>query len=288
MAKKLDKETLFEDYFQTITEVFSTFEAIFEVEGVWSKVIGAQDNEKYSFSSSETEQAAKNHVRASAAWHALSSLYDYAVDGIAGNLHPTDIVIGGAEVLSFVTTENRSPSKEWERIVWQGDGRYALDDGESIMIEKLAFLAGVDVRTVRNAISAGELTAHKTSLGLSVENASARSWLNGRRGFKPTVIVGESINSLLSVSTPSEFGAYLVAQRKKFGLDHSDKVIVFHASIDANSITEIEIGVFKLPIDAAFPLADFYQLDRKEFLACVMRVFFNEQLITLRETLQTT
>jgi hypothetical protein len=154
------------------------------------------------------------------------------------------------------------------------------------MLEKLAFLAGVDVRTVRNAISAGELIGHKTDLGLSIDNASARSWLNGRRGFKPTVIVGEAINGLQAVSTPADFGAYLVARRNKLGLDGKDKkIVVFHPGIDARAISEIEAGVFKLPINTAFPLADFYQLDRKEFLACVMRVFFGEQLSTLRETL---
>ena len=33
-----------------------------------------------------------------------------------------------------------------------------------------------------------------------------------------------------------------------------------------------------MPLDAVIPVADFYQLDRKAFLNCVMRVFFYEEL----------
>lgn len=286
MAKRIDKEVLFENYFHTAVEVFATFEDVFDVEGVWSKIIGADDSEKNGFSTSQAEQAAKDHVRASGAWQTLSYLYDYAVDGIDGNQHPIDIVIGGAEVLSFIKTENRAPAIAWDQITAQGDGRHALDYGQSVVLEKVALLAGVDVRTVRNAVSGGELIAFKTDDGLAIDNASARSWLNGRRGFKPTVIVGEAINGLNEVTGPAEFGAFLVAQRKRIGLDGGEKKLVaFHPAVDAHAISEIETGVFKLPIDTAFPIADFYQLDRKEFLSCVMRVFFSEQLSTLRETL---
>jgi hypothetical protein len=41
---------------------------------------------------------------------------------------------------------------------------------------------------------------------------------------------------------------------------------------------QLEAGVFALPLDAVFPVADFYQVDRKAFLECVMRVFFYEEL----------
>ena len=287
MAKKIDKEALFVDYFQAAVEVFSTFEAVFNVDGVWSKIIGADNSERHGFSSPKTEQAAKDHVRASGAWQTLSNLYDYAVDGIiADRYDPTDIVIGGAEVLSFIKTEMRKPAIEWQHITAQGDGRFALDDGGILSLEKLALLAAVDVRTVRNAISAGELTSTKNSEGLFIENASARSWLTGRRGFKPTVILGETLNGLKEITRPSEFSAFLSLQRKKIGLDgDGNKLSVFHPSVDMRAIKEVEAGVFKLPIDTVFPIADFYQLDRQELLSCVMRVFFGEQLATLRKTL---
>lgn len=288
MAKKLDKEALFENYFETASMVLSTFESIFDVEGVWSKVFGVNDSEKHKFSTPGAEQAAKDHVRASIAWYRLSQLYDYAVDGIISNVaDASDVVIDGAEVLSFITTENYRPADEWKHIIYQGDGRYAVDDGEDILLKKLILLAGVDVRTARNAISAGELATYKQDDVLFVENASARNWLSGRRGFKPTRELNNDLQDLKEVSRPAEFGAFLSAQRKRIGLDgDAKKLAVFHPSVDSRAISEIEMGVFKLPIDTVFPIADFYQIDRKEFLSCVMRVFFREQLSTLREAIK--
>lgn len=286
MAKKIDKEMLFKNYFDTAVEVFSTFEGVFEVKGVWSQIFGAEWGDGQAFNSPAIEQAAKDHVRSSWAWQQLSDLYDYAVDGNAGNRHPVDIVIGGAEVLSFIRTENHSPSFEWDYITAKGDGRFALDDGEAVLVEKLALLAGVDVRTVRNAISAGELVAFKSDDGLAIENPSARTWLLGRRGFKPTVMLDEDIGGLDDISTPAAFSAFMSAQSKRLGLDtEGNKLVAFHPSVDARAISEIEAGIFKLPLDTVFPIADLYRLDRKQFLSCVMRVFFSEQLSTLRETL---
>lgn len=286
MAKKINKEILFDNYFDTAVEVFSKFETVFNVDGVWSKIIGVDKKEQFGFSDPKVKQAAQDHVRSSGAWHQLSSLYDYAVDGIAGE-HPIDIVIGGAEVLSFVTTENEGPSIEWKQIIAKGDGRFALDDGEFILLDKLALLADVDTRTVRNAISAGELIAEKTESGLYIENTSARNWLSGRRGFKPTVMLDSKVEELNSISTPAEFGVFLTALRKKLGLESNEsKLLVFHPNVDARAIMEIEQGVFTLPIDTVFPIADFYQLDRKELLSCVMRVFFSEQLSALRESIK--
>lgn len=288
MAKIFNKEALFENYFETAVQVFSKFETVFCVDNVWSKIIGADESEMYGFSSPATEQAAMDHVRKSNAWQTLSQLYDYAVDGIeTDNNHPIDIVIGGAEVLSFITTENEGPVIEWDNITAQADGRFALDEGSLLPINKLALLAGVDVRTVRNAISSGDLISTKSDGDIYIENASARKWLSGRRGFKPTVMLNRGAINLDEVTGPAEFGAFLAAQRTKIGLDSGEsKLAVFHPSVDSRAIMEIESGVFKLPIDTVFPIADFYQIDRKDFLSCVMRVFFGEQLSALRETLK--
>lgn len=286
MAKKINKEDLFDNYFVTANSAISTFETVFHIDGVWSEIFGVDASEQYGFSSPSVEQIARDHIRASGAWEKLSWLYDYAVYGIVRQ-HPEDIVIGGAEVLSYITTEMEAPSIEWNHITAQGDGRYALDSGESILLEKLALLANIDVRTVRNAISAGELVAEKGEGLILIENASARNWISGRRGFKPTVFLDEKLDELKEIANPGEFGAFLAAQRKKIGLDSNEKKLTaFHPGADARVLLEIENGVFRLPIDTVFPIADFYQLDRSEFLACVMRVFFSEQLFALRETIK--
>jgi hypothetical protein len=45
---------------------------------------------------------------------------------------------------------------------------------------------------------------------------------------------------------------------------------------------EVERGIFNLPLDSVFHLADFYRLDRKVMLSCVMRIFYPEQLQALQ------
>ena len=262
------KEMLFQNFYSAASHSFSALECQFGITGVLDQVFGV---------GSDDEQA-KSHLRSSNAWATLSDLFDYAIDGLIGNDEPDAIVIDGSDVLHLVTSEDYQPSGEWRQIVAMGDGRFALDEGESVPISKIALLAKVDIRTVRNAVSSGELVSNKTDGEIYIENASARKWLRGRKGFKPTILnqVSEHL-SLSAVGNPAEFGAFLVAQRNRIGIN-TDNLVDFHPSVDIRSVSELEAGVFSLPLDAVFPLANFYQLGRKEFLECVMRTFFYEEL----------
>lgn len=285
MTKKIDKETLLDDYFRTATDVFDAFESIFQVEGVCSQIFGTSVEVGCNFHDSDIEDIAKRNIRSSDAWQSLSRLYDYAVDGILpDSVEPEEVVTGGAEVLSYIRTENRTPSDSWERIAEQGDGRFALDSGEDPSLDKLALLAAVEIRTVRNAVSAGELI--KDSGSSFVNNLSARNWLCGRRGFKPTRVFTERHAEISGIATPVEFGSFLKEQRKRLGPDsNSDELATLHPSIDNKAIAEVESGVFKLPLDTVFPLADFYRLDRNELLETVMRIFFKDQLVSLTDSI---
>jgi hypothetical protein len=71
-------------------------------------------------------------------------------------------------------------------------------------------------------------------------------------------------------------------------LDTDDKkLVVFHPLVDAKALNELEMGVFKLPLDTVTPLADFYQIDRRDFLVTVMKVFYEDQYRVLAETSDT-
>jgi hypothetical protein len=211
-------------------------------------------------------------------------LYEYAINGVC-NDHPIDLVIGGSEVIKLATSENSWPSGEWSDIVSTGDGRFALDEGQSVSLYKLALLANVDIRTVRNAVSSGELVTYKIDDAVTVDNASARKWLLGRRGFKPTVNSNTAVQyNLENVSTPGMFSDFLAIQRQRLDLATdavAGKLIPLHPDVTPESLIELEAGVFSLPLSTVFPIADFYQLDRKQFLACVMKVFFFEELAML-------
>jgi hypothetical protein len=280
------KEIMFNDFFQAALGTMEALELHYEVEGVVEKVFGA------SIIRHEGQDAAKTHLRASRAWGELSALYDYALHGIVSELDgPDSVVINGADVLKLASSENHSPSTQWNDIIAMGDGRFALDDGEDMTIYKLSLLANVDQRTVRNAISAGQLVANKKNVlfegeQLCIENATARRWLHGRKGFKPTIVATDPLHlSLRDVAGPAEFSAFLVSQRKRIGLDQDGgKLTVLHNCVDARAISQLEAGIFSLPLDAVFPLADFYQVSRKELLECVMRVFFATELMMLSPT----
>lgn len=274
------KEILFEDFFNSAMGTMEALEQHYCVTGVVKQIFGEEAmTDRYG-------DPSKANLRKSSAWTELSALYDYALHGVVNDgEEPMSIVIDGSDVLKLARSENYWPSDEWEDIIAMGDGRFSLDDGGEIAIHKLSLLAKVDQRTVRNAISAGHLIAHKRNNVFAgeqvcVENASARSWLYGRKGFKPTVVpsVDRQI-SLSEISGPTDFGAFLINQRARIGLDTgSEKLVVLHSSVTAQGIAQLEAGIFSLPLDAVFPLADFYQVSRKHLLDAVMRVFFADEL----------
>ncbi|WP_348014582.1 hypothetical protein [Rhodoferax sp.] len=263
------EERLFDDFFRAAHGTLQSLENDYNVKGVVEQVFGAP---------TLPENESQAHFRNSVPWSTLSRLYDYALKGETGDVHPIDIVISGSNVLKLATSENDMPSAEWDRLVAMGDGRFALDDGQPVELSKVALLAKVDSRTVRNAIAAGELKSFKHDDEIRIENASARQWLLGRRGFKPTVIDGDhSSIQLKDVSTPHQFGALLSQKNKQLNLTGPGSKTT-PLPITGNAQAQLESGIFTLPLDAVFPLADFYQLDRKELLDCVMRVFFTEEL----------
>ena len=277
------KEILFDDFYRAAVGTMEALESQYGVTGVMDQIFGidACHNENSDF--------AKANLRKNPAWTRLLEMYDYALHGIvSATTEEMSIVIDGSDVLKLASSENWWPSNEWDEIVAMSDGRYALDDGQHLTIPKLALLAKIDQRTVRNAISAGQLVAKKRTHSLYpeqifVDNASARQWLFGRKGFKPTLTSGDEQHlALSSVTGPAEFGVFLSSQRKKLGLDAEDgKLVVFHAGVNPHAIALLEAGIFSLPLDAVFPLADFYQVSRKELLDVVMGVFFNEELAML-------
>lgn len=222
----------------------------------------------------------------------LSALYDYAVDGIADPEGGSSyIVTEAAEVLDFlnVVPGAAQDGATWKDLVYMGDGRVALDEGMSVQVEKLALLAGVDLRTVRNAMSSGTLESFKHEGVTYIENASARSWLMARRGFKPTVLV-DGAEELSQISTPVAFANFFVERRqevdrlrKDYNSDESS--LSAFPGLDATTIAKVEAGTFDMPICVINSLADYYGLDRSELLSCVMRVFFPHELSALRRLL---
>ena len=283
--KKLSKEELFEDFVRTSVQVFQNMEMVFGIAELCAEATGV--NWTADESDPETIEAAKHYMRNEEGWRWLSEAYDYAFDGILGAERPEDLVTSAAEIISHLDTYNTKPSPVWANFVARVDGRFSLDNFKTVSIETLALMASVDIRTVRNAISAGELTSQKMGSNVYIDNASARNWLSGRRSFRPTQMKCVGVGGT-SISSPAEFGSFLSVQRKKLGTEIDDKKLaLFHPLINSKAIKEIEMGMFKLPLDTVTPLSDFYQIDRNDFLVTIMKVFYGEQYRALVETSST-
>lgn len=285
MAKKKQTnvmDQLFDDFYNAAEGTFRSLEVQYLVNGVCDQIFGVDAD----------EETGKSSLRKSHAWNTLEALYEYAVNGVEpgkGFEGPDSLVIDASDVIKLASSENYLPSDTWEDLIAMGDGRFGLDSGNPVLPYKLALLANVDIRTVRNAISAGELIAFKSEFDgeAYVENGSARRWLHGRRGYKPTVKNENAASGLPieGISTPAEFSAMLLSQSKQIGLSEQEATpSVEHPCVTQKALSELEAGIFALPLDAVFPIADYYLLDRKKFLQCVMRVFFNEEMHLLMDT----
>lgn len=278
-AKTLER--LFDDFFHTAHGSFESLEIRYGIDGVMDQIFGKD----------AAEDEAREKLRNSWAWQTLAAAYEYAVNGVEpapGFDGPSSLVIDASDVLKLANSENYWVSEEWDNIIAMGDGRFGLDEGSPILLYKLALLANVDIRTVRNAVSSGELVTFKSEAdgNVYVENASARRWLYGRRGFKATVVSDAAMYMTPErITTPAEFGAMLAAQRERKNSEIADaNSAVEHPAVSQEALAQLEAGVFSLPLDAALPVADFYLMDRKKFLQCVMRVFFAEELQMLVDT----
>lgn len=285
-GERWNKQELFNNFYVCTREAVSSWETYFDVTGLAEQVFSE---------SIHAHQNAENVLRESDAWKQLLALLDYATEGVTDGMEEMSIVMDAAEILALVRTESYWPNQDWDNIVTMGDARYALGDGMALDLERIALLANVDIRTVRNAASAGELTViqapkddpfpRRTPM---VDHASARRWLYGRKGFKPTISDNSAENlALEDVRSAADFGTFLKKQRERIGLaESSQKFTIFHPCATSSTIQQLESGVFMLPLDAVFRVADFYQLSKKAFLECVMRVFFSEELDALSGALK--
>jgi len=283
------KERLFEDFFDNMVKTTERIEALFDVTGVKQQVIGSD----YSLHSSGKVEA-KEHLSNNRAWLLVSELYDYAVEGIdprsrqhSVSGHPGVLVIDAGEVIALLTGEEDAPLQAWHEIVMMADGRHVMDLGEGIREERLALLANVDLRTVRNAISSGALLSNKED-GPYIGSDSARAWLMGRKGFKPTVFASDTAMEIADVQTPASFGALLRQRRlereQQFAVAEVPTpapLLDAYPGLTKEILAEAEAGVFRVALSLTRPLADYYGIDRDAVLDCVMRVFFPEELAAL-------
>ena len=62
MAKKFNKEELFENFFNTTVQAITTFETTFGIDEVWPKIFGVDASNQYEFTNAEMEQKADDAI----------------------------------------------------------------------------------------------------------------------------------------------------------------------------------------------------------------------------------
>jgi len=284
MATQKSKSELLDSIFEVTAENIHILELYFSLGR--SKLtahldIFTDDSEKEAL-----KVAAMEHFKTTEAYLRLNQIYDYAIDGVIDDTENYDlenaaihVVLASKEVITLISAEDREPDGVWDMIIAMGDGRFSLDTGHNIDIYKVALLAGVDVRTVRNAISSGELTAEKVESMVFVDNRSAQVWLSKRRAFKPTRFISTAKKQLDEINTAIELGAFLKEKRESLGLVIPDEGLASDGSkITFSEMAQLETGVFNLPLNTVELMAEFYQLHAKELVQVIMRVFFPKQL----------
>jgi len=280
------EDRLFADFFQRMDQTTWKIESILAVRGIAESVFDGE----YSNADDSVRAAALRRHRT---WSMLADLADYALDGVAPTSNPDvysniveQMVDESAGLLALLAGHQLGRSEGWDEILQAADARHALDEGEPLYPEGVALLGGVDLRTVRNAMSSGALTSDTNQ---RINNQSARAWLVGRKGYKPTVRPGTEALDLKAVRTPIDFSTMLRQQRERREqeISGSDRATSLLELLPANPgltpeiLAEVEAGLFRAPLSMVWPLADVYGLPRDGLLNCVMQVFFPEEFEAL-------
>lgn len=107
------------------------------------------------------------------------------------------------------------------RILQAAQARYALDTGKDLTVDQVTILAGVNRRSVQNALSKQGEAGLRAIVDPDfpnerrIPNSEAKRWLSDRRGFQPTRpwhAEGESEEQPVEVTGPTEYVFLPVAE----------------------------------------------------------------------------
>lgn len=234
----------------------------------------------------------------------LRALYDYAYHATLGakTAEPDDLDDGANEYLrdflDAVSDRNGLLEDILANLQWSFDApaqwtlidqlielhyaRSTLDQGGSLTVEEVALLAGMSERSVRNALSiegpaglVGKRTESPTGERRTViENAEARRWLAGRRGFRPTkrAWVPDTPDQLPNrITTRAELTAFI-----------RQRVDVLHGSVEAAATaTKVEPTWVGAALNGDFELTE-TNIEALARLTNVDEAWLAEQVLRVR------
>lgn len=270
---QLSKENLFSLILLAKRRTLVEFARTFNLPTVTEQAYGFDPGHPDEQLSEEKWAQVIERTRVSLEWRCFNTVHDFAVDGIYHeSVNVYAMLMDASNMARFFMAANPFETKQLDQLVDQAWARHEMEVGGFVRFDPFVRLAGVDARTVRNAISAGDLVFHKNDGNGLIEGASAKRWLTSRRGFKPTRMI-HSYPELATICTPAAFVQFL----RNINAQRLNDGFYLEPPASSRAMLELENGAFNLPLDAVNPLADYYGVSRKEFLKCVMRVFFAAQ-----------
>lgn len=300
----LTKEELFESIFISAFFSCNIMEHYLDARGLTAKTFGLDIQDKYkdeifgyqepdvSRWSDELLADAKAHYRKSYIWNFFENIYDYAINGLEPKWHWTEVFDELPVYLQLIDTDYSKVDPDLYTLLSLAFLRYGIDgiyfqdgpcffDGyNSDPIKIIALMAKLDQRTVRNAQSEG---AFKCGEG-DFEFHAIKVWLSTKKGFVKSQFE-QSTNeiSLDEVNDSNEFGELIRKQIDYLENSFNPKVFISkHYSFDKNTLSQLQQGIFNLPISTATIIANQLSLNETEFLQCVMRVFFPYELSLIK------
>ncbi len=271
--------------------------------GAGSRALGLAETESISYSVVDVDKTVIGEH--------LPAWYKYAYEGIASpgfDYNLIDQSDGPGERLSDLVEiyKERNAYIEW---CWMGisfDGmpehlhladlvdrlkaRRDLDQGNTLSLDQLAVLAGMNERSVRNATNAKDGSYLELNSSGSVDNKVARDWLVNRRGFTPTTHrelpeAGQEIGEHLDKHEIPIFINYQLLKRWRTKVDDTELPWQIHAAdvagIKPDRIDEVRKMPMVVKPEECIGLAEAMGVDKTWFTFQVMSALFPEQVALL-------
>ena len=242
-------------------------ERVFGITGIMEQLFGSQ-----------TPSERSSFLKTNPAWRILETVYNYAVEGVP--LPPDSInkMFSDAEfVLRTASYFGDFPSKEWANVISMSMVRNRMDYGGGVVAIDLALLAGVELRTVLDAVNDGKMLARDEGNGVVyISPVSASRWLLNRMDFKPTQARDVAL-PLGSVKTVLDFRTAILRAREKAGMDIAKAAAMVGPMVDAADLERLERGILDLRAADRWRVAEAYGLDGKEFEEAASRVFYERE-----------
>ncbi|MFV5508903.1 MULTISPECIES: hypothetical protein [unclassified Acinetobacter] len=293
MAKEkvISKEEFFQNIYECALGNFSTMQAYMGIYGIMEQVFGVREYEDLgsayelpTFKIKQDEEKARTYFRNSSIWYPFEWVYEYAVNG-NGYKCCIDELTDCVDFIHIIHSDHFQITAQSNEIVTMALVRHALEhdptvnyfDADNCNYPKaIAQLAGIDLRTLKNAISAGEIeTVSKYVLCAT----SLKHWLLRRKGFKPTFYKKEEQQFFFN--SPLSFSNTLKDAKKELTTPFNPSDLLEKYPEIPNVIEQLESGIFNLPLDSVSIIAKAYGIPYPILLKEILKTFYPNELAIL-------